>query len=62
MKLEIGSYCQHPYCGHIYDDPVEDFAIAGRIGEASYAEEQCEVCDKWFGVTQINESTFTVEK
>lgn len=53
-----GENCICPHCGADFEEAIEDFAIPGRIGEASKASTDCFECDKWFTVEQISENEF----
>ena len=51
-----------PHCNADMGDPVADFSVPGRRGEISRAEDECGNCDKRFAVSQLDDTTFLIEK
>lgn len=62
MDKNRGENCLCPHCNADMEDPIEDFAIPGRIGPASRAATDCFNCDKWFTVEEIAKDQFRIYK
>ncbi len=45
MRLQPTDKMVCPSCGHVFDDPAEDFVVVGRVGEASRCDDECESCN-----------------
>ena len=65
LTLNAGEICVCPHClqqASAFEPEVENFTIAGRVGDDSAAEMQCESCDKPFITVDNGDGTFTVSK
>jgi len=60
MTICSGKPMVCPHCEKQLEGNVDDYAIAGRIGDASEAEDQCCYCDGWFSVMKVKDDLFNV--
>lgn len=51
-----------PHCGKTQEEPVEDFVVPGRTGEASMTESDCIWCDGLFSVEAVSVTEFVVRE
>lgn len=59
-KLTVDELVKCPHCGKDQEEPVQDFVIPGKTGEASIANNDCIWCDKNFFVETVNATEFLV--
>jgi hypothetical protein len=51
-----------PHCGKSMDEKAEDLVIAGRVGRASLAVEECGWCEGQVECVKLPDGTINVEK
>ena len=64
MRLNKGDKAVCPHCYYEYDEPIEDFVIAGYTGVDSISDEpnQCPDCDELFSVEHIGENKYEISE
>lgn len=60
QKLTDGDLVKCPHCGKAQEEPVQEFVIPGRIGEASVSNNECIWCDRAFSVEKVSAAEFLV--